>query len=143
MPVHDDGVWSDVHHVAGDRDDTLDHGLNGAWAWAGPQVPSAASEGRRVGTQARDHPGSSAGDSGHGSIQTSGGAGRDVDVESKAKDRGHDAGDDGQADEDAPGHPTGRARTESEAEQQAQEVKYTARGVLHDFAWRGGELRRV
>jgi hypothetical protein len=64
-------------------------------------------------------------------------------MQAEAKDRGNQCAHERHADDSPPACPTARAAAPNQRRDGAKTTKYPTRGVLHDFARRDEDFRRV
>lgn len=88
ISVHDDGLWAELHDVAGDGDDGLQNGLGFAGARSRSEVATGAPESRRVGTDACRHPGPADRSPRDGTINPARRTLGEIDAEAEANGRG-------------------------------------------------------
>ena len=134
ISVHNDGLWTEFHDVAGDGDDWLENrrGSAGAWSWC--EVATGTSESRRVGTDACRDPGPADWSPRDCTINPARRTLGEIDAEAEANGRGQKQADQSQNDESA----TRPARCRV-----SENTKHPMIGVLHDSARTGADFRRV
>ena len=124
---------SNVHDVAGDGDNRLEHRLYGARAWAGCEIASCACESGSFRTHTGDNPCAPRRASADRPVQPARRARGEIHVQAQRKDHDKEYAGDRHGDGSQSGRPPARRAT---ADVQAvcwESVKYPGMGVLHDL----------